>query len=474
MNRFLGIVLFLTFSLSLFGRDISGVVDSDGKGLKNVVVTDGFNFTQTNENGVFKLNVSTESEFVYIFIPSGYRAVAKEGISQFFKRIDQQSDNLHFELNKIPDCNKYVLIAVGDPQTKTLEQYNIFEQTVISDLKSTIDGYIKKNVIPVTVYLGDVVWDNMKLFDNHKQGISKLGTPVYSAIGNHDYQKELIGDTNCGKAFGNCFGPAYYGFVLGKNYVIVLDNIIYNTNKQYIEDVSQSQIEWLKGYLKFVPKDAEIFIVMHAPVNKPWIDNYKLSLGHQQIMNILSGYKLSFITGHTHINNNLDIIPGVMEHNVASSCGAFWKSFYCMDGTPSGYQIFEFNENECSWYFKTIGKDRSYQMELYKPGSFSNMSDAVVAKVWNWDPLWKVEWFGNGKYMGEMKQFKSTDPKYISDMEKLIEKGKLTRQEFEKANYLKPRLSQFFFAAFPLKGVREIKVVVSDRFGNIYNDIILN
>jgi hypothetical protein len=111
MNRFLGIVLFLTFSLSLFGRDISGVVDSDGKGLKNVVVTDGFNFTQTNENGVFKLNVSTESEFVYIFIPSGYRAVAKEGISQFFKRIDQQSDNLHFELNKIPDCNKYVLIA---------------------------------------------------------------------------------------------------------------------------------------------------------------------------------------------------------------------------------------------------------------------------------------------------------------------------------------------------------------------------
>ena len=54
MNRFLGIVLFLTFSLSLFGRDISGVVDSDGKGLKNVVVTDGFNFIQTNENGVLR------------------------------------------------------------------------------------------------------------------------------------------------------------------------------------------------------------------------------------------------------------------------------------------------------------------------------------------------------------------------------------------------------------------------------------
>ena len=69
MNRFLGIVLFLTFSLSLFGRDISGVVDSDGKGLKNVVVTDGFNFTQTNENGVLRgTGLLPKREYLIFFI----------------------------------------------------------------------------------------------------------------------------------------------------------------------------------------------------------------------------------------------------------------------------------------------------------------------------------------------------------------------------------------------------------------------
>ncbi|WP_307836728.1 calcineurin-like phosphoesterase C-terminal domain-containing protein [Bacteroides thetaiotaomicron] len=30
----------------------------------------------------------------------------------------------------------------------------------------------------------------------------------------------------------------------------------------------------------------------------------------------------------------------------------------------------------------------------------------MIANVWNWDDLWKVEWYENGQRMGEMQKYK--------------------------------------------------------------------
>lgn len=472
MNRFFSILIILFFAVTLNGKPVTGVVQSKGDYLENVVVTDGYTFTKSDQNGHFKLDVNPEAGFVYIFTPTGYTPVRVNGISQFFKKIEQSTDKVVFELEPT-GCRDYALIAVGDPQTKTAEQFDLFEKRVLPDIKATVDNYAKMGIYTVTLYLGDVVWDSMSLFNNHKEAINRLEAPVYAAIGNHDHQRELKGDKLSGTAFGDCFGPAYYGFNLGNNYIIVLDNIVYDTNKLYVEDVTQQQVDWLKGYLGFIPENANVYIAMHAPVGRFWIEGFKPSNGHQQILDLFSGRKLSFITGHTHINSNLEVIPGVIEHNVASSCGAFWKLFYTMDGTPSGYQIFEMNEKNPEWYFKTIGKGRDFQMELYPVGAFTIKPDAIVAKVWNWDPEWRVEWYQDGRYMGAMEQFKSIDPKYQTSMQELVKEGQVSQSDFEKGNYLKPRTTFFFFAAVPDKDAKEIKVVATDRFGKKYNDTIL-
>jgi len=473
MNRFFSILLFVLISVTCYSRPVSGVVTSNGKPLEGVVITDGFSFTKSDITGCFTIEVSKDADFVYIFTPSGYTARRVDGITQFYKRVDCDTKTVKFELDRLTDSRDYTLIAVGDPQTKTVEHYKLFETTVLPDIKRTIETYAKQGVSTITLYLGDVVWDSMNLFDNHKKGIKHLDAPVYSAIGNHDHQRELVGDKLSGSAFGDCFGPAYYGFNLGENYIIVLDNIIYDTNKKYVEDVNQQQLEWLKGYINFIPKNANIYIAMHAPINRFWIDGFKPADGHQQILDLFFGRKLSFITGHTHINSNLEVVPGVIEHNVASACGAFWRCFYTMDGTPSGYQVFEFKDNGNEWYFKTLGKERGFQMELYPSGSFADRSNAIVAKIWNWDPQWMVEWFQDEKYMGQMTQFKSIDPKYRAVMQKFVDEGKVTQNDFKKGNYLKPRFTYFFFYAVPDKNAKKIVVVATDRFGKKYNDTIL-
>jgi len=472
MNKFFSILLIAFVSVNCFGRPVEGVVCSGTEKLEGVVVTDGFHFTKTDNVGKFVLEVSDEAEFVSIVTPSGYTATRVDGVSQFYKKLEEKTTTLRFELMPLPKSDAFVLLAVGDPQTKTDKQYNLFATTVLPDLKTTIDQYAKSNIPVITLYLGDVVWDSMPLFNNHKAGLKLLDAPVYAVIGNHDYQKELAGDKQCRAAFSECFGPTYYGFNLGNNYFIILDNIIYDTNKKYVEDVDQQQLNWLKEYVRYIPKDANIYVAMHAPVNNFRASNFVLAGGHKQILDIFSEYKLGFLTGHTHINSNFEVVPGVIEHNVASSCGAFWQYFYAPDGTPSGYQVFELKAQQTEWYFKTIGKDRNFQMELYSKGSFTDKPDAIVAKVWNWDPEWKVEWFEDGKYMGKMNQFNATDPTYRRAMEVLVQEGKITKAQSGKGNFLKPRTSFFYFSAIPDKKTKSVVVVATDRFGKKYTDTI--
>lgn len=472
MKRAIILSLLIFISAAITGREIKGRVLSGTHGISGVAVSDGFSLSITGASGEFSINTSDQAKFVFIVTPSGYTAKRVNGVSQFFKKLEKSADYYEFMLDKFNDKNGFALLAVGDPQTKNDLHFSMYEKTVLPDLKELAAQYRSKNIPSVAVYLGDIVWDTMSLFEKHKSGMESLNMPVYTAIGNHDYVKELSGDSETASAYENSFGPAYYGFNLGNNYFIVLDNIIYDTNKKYTEDLDRQQTEWLSKYAVHIPSGADVFVVMHATINKSWINDYQFTPGYAQLLKILSGFRLSFITGHTHINSNIEFLPGITEHNVASSCGAWWNSACAPDGTPSGYQVFELQKSGNEWYYKTLGKDRDYQMQIYPAGSFKILPDAIVAKIWNWDSKWRVEWFSDGRYMGEMKQFSSSDPAYENDMELLMKEGKIKRAEFERGNYLKPRVSNFYFSAIPPENALQIKVVVTDRFGRQYINLI--
>lgn len=472
MKRALLISLLIFISAAVNGREIKGRVLSGTNGISGVAVSDGFSFTLTGATGEFSINTSDQSKFVFIVTPSGYTAKRVAGVSQFFKKLEKSADYYEFTLDKFNDKNGFALLAVGDPQTKNDLHFSMYEKTVLPDLKELAVQYSSKNIPAVAVYLGDIVWDTMSLFEKHKKGMESLNIPVYTAIGNHDYVRELTGDNETASAYENSFGPAYYGFNLGNYYFIVLDNIIYDTNKKYTEDLDIQQTEWLSKYKEFIPDGAFVYVIMHATINKSWIDDYQFTPGYARLLKILSGFRLSFITGHTHINSNIEFLPAITEHNVASSCGAWWNSSYAPDGTPSGYQVFELNENGPKWYYKTLGKDSDYQMQIFPAGTFKNLPEAIVAKIWNWDSKWRVEWYSDDRFMGEMVQFSSSDPAYENDMEILMKEGKIKRAEFERGNYLKPRVSNFYFSAIPPKNAIQIKIVVTDRFGKQYSSTI--
>ena len=52
-------------------RRVTGEVVCQGKGLSEVIVTDGESFTTTADNGKFSFDINDDAEFVYIVTPSG-------------------------------------------------------------------------------------------------------------------------------------------------------------------------------------------------------------------------------------------------------------------------------------------------------------------------------------------------------------------------------------------------------------------
>ena len=84
----------------------------------------------------------------------------------------------------------------------------------------------------------------------------------------------------------------------------------------------------------------------------------------------------------------------------------------------------------------------------------------IVVNVWNWDPGWKVCWYEDGVFRGEMGRFSGYDRNISRDVEE--------RRESEfKWKYLGAGETEHLFRAEPADPESRIVVEVTDRFGRI-------
>ena len=113
---------------------------------------------------------------------------------------------------------------------------------------------MSQNIPAFAIFLGDILWDNLEMFPHIKQEIAKIQIPIYPVIGNHDHDKEVSDDDTSAHLYRHFFGPTYYAFNAGKDYYIVLDNILYKGNKKYEVGLNDQQLNWVKSYLQYVPK----------------------------------------------------------------------------------------------------------------------------------------------------------------------------------------------------------------------------
>jgi len=106
------------------------------------------------------------------------------------------------------------------------------------------------------VCLGDLFLNVEKDHSNfEKYFFSKLKSPLFNAVGNHDVDNEF---------YKNNYGPTFQSFVIGKSKFIIIDTELDNGN------ISEQQLDFFKRAIQSNEGIKNIFIFMHRTL---WAEN---------------------------------------------------------------------------------------------------------------------------------------------------------------------------------------------------------
>jgi hypothetical protein len=435
------------------GRVIKGRVAAKGKGLQDVVVSDGFSVVKTSGDGTYELELTSKSEHVFVSIPAGYELPHQKNIARHYIAVSE-ANKWDFELEPLAlNDDQHQFMIWADPQVKNEKDVEKLMTQSVPDVQQFMKT-LPSNTLIHGICVGDLVWDNQTLFASYNAAIDKCGVPFFQVIGNHDMDYRKGGDDTSDDTFKKNYGPGYYSFNRGQVHYVVLDNVYYlGVERDYKGFITEEQLAWLQKDLSFVPKERLIVLCAHIPVHA--VEN------KQALYDIVAGYNVHIMTGHTHYNNNI-IKDNVYEHVHGTVCGAWWTGPICGDGTPPGYAIYEVNGTDIKWYYKSVGQNKSHQIRTMIEKA-DNGSHELVANVWNWDPTWKVEWHVDGTSKGLLPRHDDFDPLAVA----LYQGEQLPKSR----PFVEPKKTDHMFKAIIPQGAKEVKIVATDRFGNKYETI---
>lgn len=465
----LAALLFSAISLSASNLVVKGyVLEEGGSPIPGVKVTDGFTFTTTDASGAYELEAHDNASFVYITIPSGYETPIRNGAPLFYHSLEKgdYAQRADFELTKMSyNPEKHNFFVWADVQV-----YNEHELAYVKTAARDAAAVSEAAGLPsFGVSCGDISgqWDS-GLSVKIQNATASCGFPFYTVMGNHDYSPKVQTNEASKSAYTKYYGPTYYSFDMGKVHYVVLDDVFY-FGRHYIGYLEQSQLEWLKRDLSSVPTSSPVVVFMHIPTysrearageyNKE--EYNKILTNRNELYSVLKPYTAHICTGHEHYGENFILADNLMEHVHGPLSGLFWQSFYSSDGLPWGYYVYEVDGTDIRWRYKAVGMDPKVQFSAFETGADPARPECIIANVWNYDPKWKVEWYENGEYKGEMTRFRGWDRNIVNDVENRREK------EFS-WKYVGAGPCEHMFCATPSYCGAPVEIRVTDRFGEVY------
>lgn len=508
------------------GTTVYGVVSTADGPVPGVVVSDGVEVTVTNEQGIYQLQSDKEWGYVFISVPAGYEVPAEGVLPQFYKMMKgdaSTAERVDFSLTAVDGQDDYKVLVLGDMhlanRTGDLKQFMEFT--------SELNAYraLHQQEKMYAIALGDMTWDlywysNSYALPEYLNTINSQvkGLQIFHTIGNHDYDYKATNDRDAERRFMDYIAPTYYSFNLGKVHYVVLDDIDCSnydgtTSRDYEKRVSAGQLSWLAKDLSHVDKSVPLVVVMHAQVFYPsQTDGFKVdhdAVNTTQLLNVLDGYKVHFITGHTHMNYNVtpdDAVTGgreVYEHNTGAICGSWWWSGYLTpgvhlspDGTPGGYAIWSVNGTDMEWMYKATGWTEDYQFRSYDlnnvhfsladvpqmpagvPASVKkeymkyvdaypgNQDNEVLINIWNWNPRWTLKVTDENGNTLTPEEVWAYDPLHVAAMSvKRFNSSTLTSTP----SFITEKFPHFFKVKAADADV-DLTITVCDEFGHQWTE----
>lgn len=507
------------------GTTVYGIVSSAGVGVENVVVSDGAEVTVTNEKGIYQLKSAKKWGYVFISVPSGYEVPSVGVLPQFHRALKNSADVVEradFKLEKVDGQDSYKIFMLGDMhlanRTGDLGQFAQFT----SDLTDYMTRHKGEKMYALT--LGDMTWDlywysNSYYFPQYLNTINSQikNLQIFHTMGNHDNDFQTRSDYDAAVKYVDQICPTYYSFNIGKVHYVVMDDIDCSSydgteSCNYVKSLSAEQLDWLAKDLSHVAKTTPVVVAMHAQVFYPTTSGFKID--HDQVntlrlFDILDGYTVRFVTGHTHklfnVTPDAPIVDGhnFREYNSGSVCASWWWSgnltpgiHIGTDGTPGGYGIWDVAGTDFQCLYKSTGWPEEYQFRSYDlnnvhfsmadvplmPSDISasvknaymqyvnaypqNNDNEVLINIWNWNSDWTLSVVDENRKTLPYTEVWAYDPLHIAA---------LSVKRFNNAglkstpSFITDKFTHFFKVKAD-DADTDLVITVKDEFGNEWTE----
>lgn len=507
------------------GTTVYGIVSSAGVGVENVVVSDGAEVTVTNEKGIYQLKSAKKWGYVFISVPSGYEVPSVGVLPQFHRALKNSADVVEradFKLEKVDGQDSYKIFMLGDMhlanRTGDLGQFAQFT----SDLTDYMTRHKGEKMYALT--LGDMTWDlywysNSYYFPQYLNTVNSQikNLQIFHTMGNHDNDFQTRSDYDAAVKYVDQICPTYYSFNIGKVHYVVMDDIDCSsydgsTSRNYVKSLSAEQLDWLAKDLSHVAKTTPVVVAMHAQVFYPTTSGFKID--HDQVntlrlFDILDGYTVRFVTGHTHklfnVTPDAPIVDGhnFREYNSGSVCASWWGSgnltpgiHIGTDGTPGGYGIWDVTGTDFQCLYKSTGWPEEYQFRSYDlnnvhfsmadvplmPSDISasvknaymqyvnaypqNNDNEVLINIWNWNSDWTLSVVDENRKTLPYTEVWAYDPLHIAA---------LSVKRFNNAglkstpSFITDKFTHFFKVKAD-DADTDLVITVKDEFGNEWTE----
>ena len=382
---------------------VTGIVfeDSSGTGerrpndpgIVGVLVSNGRDVVKTDRNGRYTLPLHDEA-VIFVIKPTGYAPPVDRGVMlPRFYRLHRPkgtpahlgrrhcgieptgplSGSVDFALKKADEPARFDVLFLTDPHAENAAAIDFIRTDVVNALIGT------KAAFGITT--GDLMSDDLSLYDRYNRIIGQIGIPWHNIAGNHDLNFEAPDRTFSRETFKRTFGPDYYAFEYGGALFLILDNVDYLGNGKYQGRFGERQLAFVSDVLKQTPADRLVVAAMHIPL-RTYLDPKDPTTSTSDcaaLLELLGDRPSISFSGHTHTTEHHYLGGGDSgktphhHHVLTAVSGSWWSGPYdhrgvavadSPDGNPNGFHVLSVDGNRYTTRFRSAKEPEGRQMRI--------------------------------------------------------------------------------------------------------------
>ena len=383
---------------------------ADSKGIPGVMVSNGEDVVLTDADGHWSLPAA-EGDTIFVVKPAGWMTPlhADTNLPLFYYHYAPQGtleslglrypglaptgplpDSIDFALQRSSEPSRFDVLLFTDTQPESEAELDFVRDDVVTQ------AALLRGAFGIT--LGDVMFDDLSMYDRHNRIVGTIGMPWYNCCGNHDMNFEVPDNTFSRETYKRHFGPRYHAFQYGQATFFILDNVVYegadaarpNGAGLYHGGLGARQLAFVRNVLARVPADQLAVFCMHIPLSTYLgpDDPKQTTTDRREFLQVISGRTATAsFSGHTHTNehhyfNGEDGFAGTTSHHhqiLTAVSGSWWSGPFdergipvalATDGTPNGFHVLSIDGNQCTTRMIPAHDPNRSQMRVVLGGPF--------------------------------------------------------------------------------------------------------